>query len=100
VELQQVYPEFLILDAEILGISMDNISETSMLAETLGVTYKLLSDPDGKVVKEYGVYNLHGDEVAAPAVFIIGPDRGVKWRYVGRNIGDRASTDDIIARLK
>ena len=46
-----MYPEFQYLDAEILGISMDNISETSTLAETLGVTYRLLSDPNGNVIK-------------------------------------------------
>ena len=95
-----MYTEFQHLDADVLGISMDNISETSILSETLGVTYKLLSDPNGKVVKEYGVYNLLGDGVAAPAVFIIGPDRGIEWSYVGRNIGDRPSAGDIIARLK
>jgi peroxiredoxin len=95
-----MYPEFQYLDAELLGISMDNIAETSRLVETLGVTYKLLSDPNGKVVKEYGVYNLLGDGVAAPAVFIIGPNRSNEWSYLGRNIGDRPSVDDIIAHLK
>ncbi|MCL0029292.1 redoxin domain-containing protein [Dehalococcoidia bacterium] len=95
-----MYPEFQYLDAEILGISMDNISETSTLAETLGVKYKLLSDPNGKVVKEYGVYNLLGDGLAAPAVFIIGPDRGIEWSHVGSNIGDRPSAGEIIAHLK
>ena len=95
-----MYTEFQYLDAEILGISMDNISETSTLAETLGVKYKLLSDPNGKVVKEYGVYNLHGDGLAAPAVFIIGPDRGIEWSHVGSNIRDRPSAGEIIAHLK
>ncbi len=78
---------------------MDTITETSILAKTLGVTYKLLSDPNGKVAKEYGVYNLLGDGVAAPAVFIVGPSRVIEWSYVGRNIGDRPSSYDIIARL-
>ena len=95
-----MYTEFHYLDAEILGISMDNISETSTLAETLGVKYKLLSDPNGKVVKEYGVYNLLGDGLAAPAVFIIGPDRGIGWSHVGSNTGDRPSAGEIIAHLK
>jgi len=95
-----MYAEFQYLDAEILGISMDNISETSMLAETLGVTYKLLSDPNGKVVKEYGVYNLLGDGVATPAIFIITPDKYINWSYVGKNVGDRPRVDDILVRLR
>ena len=79
---------------------MDNISETTILAKTLVLTYKLLSDPNGKVANEYGVYNLLGDGVAAPAVFIIGPSTVIEWSYVGRNIGDRPSSEDIITRLK
>jgi len=100
VELQQIYTDFQVLDAEIFGISMDSISETTILARTLGLTYKLLSDPNGKVAKEYGVFNLLGDGVAAPSVFIVGPSRVIEWSYVGRNIGDRPSSEDIIARLK
>jgi peroxiredoxin len=89
-----------LLDAEILGISMDNIFETVELAETIGVKYKLLSDPDGKVVKLYGVYNLLGDGVATPAVFIIGPGRNTEWKHVGKDARDRPSAYDILARLK
>ena len=79
---------------------MDNVFETSMLAETINVTYKLLSDPDGKVVSEYGVYDLLGDGVATPSVFIVGPNRLVNWSYVGKSVGDRPSANDILRRLK
>ena len=95
-----MYTEFRSLDAEIVGISMDNVSETAGLAETVGAKFKLLSDPDGKVVKEYGVYNLLGDGVATPAVFIIGPNRYIEWSYVGTNVGDRPSASDILTRLQ
>ena len=99
-ELQQVYTDSQDLDAEILGISMDTITETSILAKTLGVTYKLLSDPNGKVAKEYGVYNLLGDGLATPAIFVINDSKTIDWNYVGKSVGDRPDTSDIIKRLE
>ena len=95
-----MYREFRYFDTEVVGISMDNISETAMLAKVVEAEFKLLSDPNGKVVKEYGVYNLLGDGLATPAVFIIGSNRYLEWSHVGTNIGDRPSTGDILARLK
>ena len=79
---------------------MDAALETATLAEELEVAYNLVPDPDGKVVKEYGVYNLHGDGVATPSIFIIGPERSLQWSYVGKDIGDRPSADDILSQVK
>ncbi|MQF48314.1 redoxin domain-containing protein [SAR202 cluster bacterium AC-647-N09_OGT_505m] len=95
-----MYREFRYLDSEVVGISMDNVSETAILAKVVEADFKLLSDPDGKVVKEYGIYNLLGDGLATPAVFIIGLNRHLEWSHVGTNIGDRPATGDILARLK
>ena len=94
-----MYPEIRYLRTEIVGISMDNFSETAMLQKMVGAQFKLLSDPDGKVVREYGVFNLLGDGVAAPAVFIIGQGRFLEWSYVGKDIGDRPRAKDILDRL-
>ena len=79
---------------------MDNAAETTIFTQMIGAQYKLLPDPYGKVVKQYGVYNLLGDGVATPAVFIITADKYINWSYVGENIGDRPRADDILARLR
>lgn len=79
---------------------MDNVAETTIFTQMIGAQYKLLPDPNGKVVKQYGVYNLLGDGVATPAIFIITPDKYINWSYVGKNIGDRPTVDDILARLR
>ena len=45
------------------------------------------------------MFNLLNDGVAAPATFIIRPDCGVIWAYVGANIGDRPPTDALLQVL-
>ena len=98
--MQDRYADIRDLDAEIVGISMDEISDTSMMKDLTGAKYRLLSDPDANVVKKYGVYNLLGDGLATPSVFVINDSKTIDWNYVGRSIGDRPDTDDIVKRLE
>ncbi len=99
-ELQNNYERFDELEAAIVGISMDAVPDTNSLSKLLGINYRLLSDPDGKIVKKYGVYNTLGDGVATPSVFIIGTNRQIEWSYVGQSIADRPNVDEIINNLR
>jgi alkyl hydroperoxide reductase subunit AhpC len=51
----------------------------------------MLADPAHRVADAYGVYNLTGDGLAAPAVFVIDTDGRILWSYVGQHPGDRPS---------
>ena len=99
VELQQFYQEFLNRDAEIVTISMDNLENAKAMTALTGARYQLLYDSEGVVVRRYGVYNLLGDGVSAPSVFIIGKNRSLEWSYVGKNAGDRPTIDDILSKI-
>ncbi len=44
-------------DTQVLGVSMDSPFANKAFADSLGVTFPILSDRDGKVTKEYGIYN-------------------------------------------
>ena len=70
------------------------------MATLTGAEFPILADPQGNVVRRYGVYNLLGDEVAAPATLIIGKEGAVLWRQVGRDIADRPSADEILAVVR
>lgn len=59
----------------------------------------MLADPDHRVAEAYGVYNLLGDDLAAPSVFVIGTDGRILWSYVGRNSTDRPGVQVIIEHL-
>lgn len=69
------------------------------MATLLNTTYPVLADPNAKVVRDFGLYNLLGDGISAPAVFIITPDASIQWQYVGQNAGDRPSLNRILTEL-
>ena len=51
------------------------------------------------VSEAYGVYDLLGDGLAAPAVFIVDTDGHIVWRQVGQSTGDPVSAQMIIEHL-
>ena len=78
---------------------MDDIYDTTELSLALNIDYSVLSDPDAYVTKKYGVFNLLGDGVATPSVFIINSNRTLTWSYVGGDISDRADLKDILSNI-
>tara|TARA_B100000315_G_scaffold187515_2_gene177116 strand:- start:1613 stop:1861 length:249 start_codon:yes stop_codon:yes gene_type:complete len=79
---------------------MDSIQDAAQMATLTGAVFPLLADPEGLVVRRYGVYDLLGDKVAAPATLIIGQEGAVLWRNVGQDIADRPAAEQILAVLK
>ncbi len=61
--------------------------------------YPLLADNSHRVAEAYGVYNLLGDGLAAPAVLIVDSDGQILWSAVGQGPQDRPATMDILDRL-
>ena len=43
--------------AAVLAMSMDTPEEASKLAQELNLTFPVLSDPNGAIVREYGMYS-------------------------------------------
>ena len=99
-ELQEAYGEFRALNTEVVAISTDVLGDARAMADLTQAEYPILADPGGPVVKSYGVFNLLGDGVAAPAAFIVGRDGGIEWRQVGTNIADRPTTADLLERVR
>ncbi len=79
---------------------MDDDEESKELLKELGLSYHLLPDPTGTVVRKYGVYNLLGDGVAAPSVFVISSDQLVFWKYIGESVSDRPSNQIILSKIE
>lgn len=78
---------------------MDNLENAKAMAEVTGAQFQVLYDPEGMVVRRFGVYNILGDGVAAPSAFVIGKKRSLEWSYIGKNAGDRPSIDDLLSKL-
>jgi peroxiredoxin len=79
---------------------MDELEQAQEMAQLTGAEFPLLADPQREAITPYGVYNLLGDGVAAPATFIIDGDGVVQWMHVGRDIADRPTPQALLQQLE
>jgi peroxiredoxin len=99
VDLQQHYQDFLARDTEVIALAVQNLAGAEQIARVTGAPFPILADPDHAVAEVYGVYNLLGDGIATPSVFIIDTSRQVVWSYVGQSAADRPSVGTILDNL-
>lgn len=69
------------------------------MQQTVGASYPILADPTRAAARAYGVFDLLGDGVAAPATLLVDAD-GLIATQVGRTIGDRPSAAAILDALR
>ncbi len=98
-QLQQNYQAFLDKNAEVVALAVASASAVSGVRQATGAAYTMLADPEHKVAEAYGVYNLLGDGLAAPSVFVVDTNGDILWSYVGSNSGDRPSVAQILEHL-
>ena len=76
---ESLHAEFLQAGAEVIGISADSVDEHESFCESEGLSFPLLSDPDGTVSKAYSSwmapYSLRHS-------FLIDPDGVLRERWV------------------
>ena len=85
-------------NAEVVAVSTDDALRISMTVRELGVNFLLVSDPQLRVVLQFGV--LHPTEgIARPATFLIDAKGVVRLVHVGRNYADRPSIGAILDAL-
>jgi peroxiredoxin Q/BCP len=83
----------------LVGISTDSVQTHSRFAASLGLPFRLLSDPDQRVSKQYsskdtdGAYNRR-------TVFVVGPDGKVKFRNMNFNALDPGDYSELRAAVK
>ena len=90
-----------------MAISTDNVLDAVNMASFIGADpgsgygtgFHILADADTSVAQEYGVFDLHGDGVAAPATFILDQSGEIVAYHVGRDITDRPSTEGVLLQL-
>lgn len=97
--MQSFHHEFESRNVGLAAISTDLLVDAERMELMAGAEFPILADTNENVSKSYGVFNLLGDGVAAPATFVILPDGGVVWGYVGVDIGDRVPTLAILEVL-
>jgi peroxiredoxin Q/BCP len=86
------------LGAVILGVSVDTAESHKEFCTKEGLSFKLLSDPDGKVSAEYGSLTNYGvTKLSARNTFLIDPQGGVAKVFL--SVKPASHSDEVLAAL-
>ena len=66
----------------------------------MGLKFPILYDVSTKVVAEYEVFDLLGDGLPTPAVFVLDRAGNIRWQYVGKAYTDIPANAAIIEQLQ
>ena len=83
--LRDVHAQFTDQDAQVLGVSMDDLDTQTRFAKSLNLPFPLLADPKGEAAEAYGVKN---GSYANRVTFVIGPDGKVLKLIEGKDALD------------
>ena len=82
------------------AISVDPVENNRAMIEKLLLPFPLLSDPEGRVIREWGVWTDGEGGIARPAIFAVRPDGFVAFMYVGNDYADRPTDDELFDSLR
>jgi len=86
----------------LLAISLEPLATSQSLARDLALSFPLLSDPTGDVIRAYGVRNTFAGAASLlphPAVFIIDSQGEIRFRSIDRNFKKRTTVRTILSEL-
>ena len=86
-------------DTQVLGVSMDSPFSNHAFAESIGVTFPLLSDWGGETTRKYGIY-MDKFKAARRVNFLIGKDGRIKEEQIDNEAIDPAKIVDACERPK
>ena len=86
------------MNAVIVGVSVDSAGSHKDFCAQQGLTFKLLADPDKKVVQEYGsLRNIMGMKIASRNTFLINPDGKIAKVWTG--VDPKTHSEAVLSAL-
>lgn len=79
-----------------VALSVDDAANAAEMKAAYGLEFPVLYDTDTSVATEYGLYDLLGDGVSAPATFIIRKNGTIESALIGTSISERPTPDSIL----
>jgi peroxiredoxin len=103
-EFAQQKSDFDAQNATLVGISVDDPAHTRKVWDDVAHhNFTLLSDPDAKVIREYGLLHSKGykdEDIALRATIIVDENGREVFRHVSSSAVDLRKPDEILAELK
>jgi peroxiredoxin Q/BCP len=85
-------------DVVLVGISSDSVQTHSRFAASLSLPFRLLSDPEQRVSKQYA--SKDSDGYNRRTVYVVGPDGKVKYRNMKFNALDPKDYDELRSAVR
>jgi peroxiredoxin len=92
------FEEFESRGAQVAGISVDPPSNNARMVGKLLLPFPLLSDPEGELVRLFGLWN-EEEGVAVPSVVVVDQSGEVRYVYSGTDVADRPRNEEVLAAL-
>lgn len=91
---QRDLPKYQARNAQILGISADDVDSHEEFCDSEGLVFPLLSDPDGAVSRAYGSWM---KPMSMRHTYLIDPDGILRERFLG--VRPAIHSQEVLARL-
>jgi peroxiredoxin len=103
VELQAGIEKINAANIQVVGVSYDSVEVLANFAEKRRITFPLLSDPDSKAIKAYGVLNAAAKDRQAgiphPGTFLI-DQQGIIRAVIPGTVRERHSIEALLTAAK
>ncbi len=97
--MQSNYSAFRAANAVILAVAYMDQARAQAIAQSVQPAYAILADADHLVSDAYRVYNLLGDGLTTPAIFVIDGTGQIVWSYISQDANDRPASGVILSHL-
>lgn len=91
---QRDLPEYQARNAQVLGISADDVNSHEEFCDSEGLVFPLLSDPDGAVSRAYGSWM---KPMSMRHTYLIDPEGVLRERFLG--VRPAIHSQEVLARL-
>ena len=91
---QRDLPEYEARNAQIIGVSADDVDSHEAFCDAESLVFPLLSDPDGEVSRAYGSWM---KPMSMRHTYLINPDGILKERFLG--VRPAIHSQEVLARL-
>ena len=88
-----------LMQAEVIAFASRNWQDVQTTQRALGLEFVLVPGPNVELMIRYGAYNPSAG-VAKPVTIIVDKTGRIRWRYVGKDVNDRARHTAILAQLQ